>query len=182
MQLIKDRISKQDLLNVINKNKNISIRELSQHFNIGPTSVSRLLKFYKIEKYKTSPSQIEKITILKYLHSQKEKITRNSMSSYFNISKASLLKIFKKYNFTKDCFRKYEKSKKEKVKAEVIKNYNIGLSRYDIAKKLNLSKTMTNDIIRLAKIEMLRRQGHKKSNYNKTDFNNLIKKITRITL
>lgn len=180
MQLIKDKITKNDILKVIEKNKRITIKELANHFDIGFESIRRLLKLYNMQSYKVLPKKIKKIDIFKYLSNQNKKITVKELANYFNIPINSTRKLIKKYNIVKDFFRRYEVSKSEKMRAEVIRNYNIGLSRYDIAKKLNLSQTMTNDIIRLAKIDMLRKQGHSKLNYSKIEFNNLIKKITRI--
>jgi hypothetical protein len=180
MQLIKDKITKNDILKVINQNKRITIKELANHFNIGNSSIQMLLKLNNLQDYKILPKTIKKIDIFKYLNSQKEKITIKELANYFNIPTTSAIKLIKKYNIAKDFFRRYEISKSEKMQAEVIRNYNIGLSRYDIAKKLNLSQTMTNDIIRLAKIETLRKQGHSKTKYSKVEFDNLIKNITRV--
>lgn len=180
MQLIKDRITKNDILKVIEKNKRITIKELANHFDIGFESVRRLLKFYNLQSYKPLPKKIKKIDIFKYLSNQNKKITVKELANYFNVPINSARKLIKKYNIVKDFFRRNEVSKSEKMRAEVVRNYNIGFSRYDIAKNLNLSQTMTNDIIKLAKIDMLRKQGHSKLNYSKIEFNNLMKNITRI--
>jgi len=180
MELIKDRITKNDIFKVINQNKKITIKELANHFDIGYSSIQKLLKLYNMQSYKVLPKKIKKIDIFKYLNNQNKKITIKELANYFDIPTSSAITLIKKYNIVKDFFRRYEVSKSEKMRAEVIRNYNIGLSRYDIAKKLNLSQTMTNDIIRLAKIDMLRKQGHSKLEYSKIEFDNLIKKITRI--
>jgi transposase len=144
MQLIKDKITKNDILKVINQNKRITIKELANHFDIGYSSIQKLLKLYNIQGYKVLPKKIRKIDIFKYLNNQNEKITVKKFANYFNIPTSSAITLIKKYNIVKDFFRRYEVSKSEKMRVEVIRNFNIGLSRQEIAKTLNLSQTIQN--------------------------------------